>query len=84
MYEVLLEKSAGDDLKRLPRDAHERISARLRHLSDAPRPPGSRKITGSTSDWRQRVGDYRIIYEIDDTAQKVYVYRIKHRKEAYR
>jgi mRNA interferase RelE/StbE len=49
-----------------------------------PRPQGSRKITGSKNDWRIRVGDYRIIYEIDAHAEIIRVMRIRHRKDVYR
>lgn len=84
MYEIVLGKTAEDDLKRLPKDVYRRTAIKLRSLSDNPRPPGCRKIAGSANDWRQRIGDYRIIYEIDDAALKVLVYRIKHRRDVYR
>jgi len=65
-----------------------RIIPHLKALSENPKPPGCRKITGSKSDWRIRIGDYRIIYEIDvskKVSKKVVrVMRIRHRKEAYR
>jgi len=53
-------------------------------LADNPRPYGCRKLTGSDRDWRIRVGDYRIVYEIDDQVREVRVMRIRHRREAYR
>ena len=53
-------------------------------LSLNPKPPGCRKITGSKSDWRIRIGDYRIIYETDARKKAVKVMRIRHRKKAYR
>ena len=61
-----------------------RIISRIKTLAENPRPPGSRKIAGSTTDWRLRVGDYRIIYEIDDAEKAIRVFRIRHRREAYR
>ncbi len=84
MYEVLLERRAEKDLKRLTRDVFERVVSRLRSLSEDPKPSGSRKITGSKNDWRVRVGEYRIIYEIDDRKKAIRVMRIRHRKEVYR
>jgi len=54
----------------------------LKALSENPKPPGCRKITGSKSDWRIRIGDYRIIYEIEARKRVVKVMRIRHRKEA--
>ncbi|MCX6641553.1 MAG: type II toxin-antitoxin system RelE/ParE family toxin [bacterium] len=84
MYEVLVEHSAERDLKRLPKSVFARIIPHLSELRQNPRPPNCRKITGSEASWRVRVGDYRIIYEVDDELKKVMVMRIKHRREVYR
>lgn len=84
MYEVLLERRAERDLRRLAADVFTRVVRVLKALRDEPRPHGCRKIVGSTSDWRIRVGDYRIIYEIDDRAAVVRVMRVVHRRESYR
>lgn len=84
MYQVYLERAAERGLKELgPADFH-RVIARVRALAQNPRPPGCREIVGSESDWRIRVGDYRVIYEIDDRAQVVRVMLVRHRREAYR
>lgn len=53
-------------------------------LYDAPRPHNSKKLSGGGSRWRIRVGEYRILYEIDDSRNIVRIYRIAHRKEVYR
>ena len=53
-------------------------------LYDEPRPHNSKKLSGGGSRWRIRVGDYRILYEIDESQKVVKVYRIAHRKEVYR
>ncbi len=82
MYEVLLERRAERDLKKLSTDLFDRIITHLKALSENPKPPGCRKITGSKSDWRIRIGDYRIIYEIEARKKVVKVMRIRHRKEA--
>ena len=84
MYEVFLESSAGRDLRRLGAAEFRRITARIKVLAEDPRPSGCRKIVGSDRDWRIRVGDYRIIYEIDDAARAVRVMRVRHRRESYR
>jgi mRNA interferase RelE/StbE len=83
VHEVLLERAAERDLKALSRAVYDRIVSHLRTLSQNPRPAGCKKITGSRSDWRIRIGDYRVIYEIDDRAKVVKVMRIRHRREAY-
>ena len=84
MYEVLLESRAERDLKKLPAGVFNRIVPILKALSENPKPPGSRKITGSRNDRRIRSGEYRVIYEIDEKAKAVKVMRIRHRREAYR
>ena len=84
MYEVYLERAAEQDLKRLSTENFQRIISHIKALTDNPRPIGCRKISGSKSDWRTRVGDYRIIYDIDDKEGAVRVMRIRHRREAYR
>jgi mRNA interferase RelE/StbE len=84
VHEVLLERAAERDLKRLSLTVYDRIVPHLKALSQNPRPTGCKKIAGSRSDWRIRIGDYRVIYEIDDRAKVVKVMRIRHRREAYR
>jgi mRNA interferase RelE/StbE len=83
VFEVLLERSAEKDLRRLPNPIHDRIVRAINVLSKNPRPPGCRKLTGSKNDWR-RVGDYRVIYEIADVNRIVRINRVRHRKEVYR
>jgi mRNA interferase RelE/StbE len=84
VHEVLLSSQAQRDLRRLPAETFERVWMAIRALGTTPRPPGCRKIMGSRSDWRVRVGDYRVVYEIADAARIVRVMYIRHRREAYR
>ncbi len=84
MHEVQIERRAERDLKRLSAKEFDRIIPEIRGLATNPRRAGSRKIVGSKNDWRIRVGDYRVVYEIDDEAGLVRVMRVRHRSEAYR
>ncbi len=84
MYEVYLEAKAERELKNLPVNIFDSIIPHIKALSKIPRPSGCRKITGSKNDWRIRIGDYRVIYEINDRRKKVIVMRVRHRREAYR
>ncbi len=84
VYAVLLEATAERSLRRLDAVVFRRVAAALRILAENPRPPGCRKLTGSKQDWRIRVSDYRIVYEIDDKDREVRVMRIRHRREVYR
>jgi len=84
MYQILVEKRAQRDLKDLSADLFKQVIGHIQALSQNPRPAGCRKIVGSQSDWRIRVGTYRVIYEILDREKTVRIYRVKHRKDVYR
>ena len=82
-YRIVLPASAAKELHGLPSTVVARIMPRLEHLAASPRPPGCKKLKGGDREWRIRVGDYRIVYEIDDSAKTVDVTRIAHRREVY-
>ena len=84
MYEVYLERTAERDLKKLSADDFSRLISPIKALAENPRPAGCRKISGSRNDWRIRVGNFRVIYEIAPAERAVRVMRIRHRREAYR
>ncbi len=84
MHRVLLERGAEKDLTRLSFEIHDRVIAAIQALATNPRPPGCRKLAGSKHDWRVRVGDYRVVYEIADRFRVVRVNRVRHRREVYR
>jgi len=84
VYRILLERAAERDLTRLAAEVHDRIIAALRLLVTNPRPSGCRKLVGSRSHWRIRVGDYRVVYEIADEIRVVRVNRVRHRRQVYR
>lgn len=71
-------------LQRLPRPAFVGALNAVIALAQDPRPAGVKKLAGSGSDWRIRVGEYRILYEIHDSANTLTVLRVAHRREAYR
>ena len=83
-YAVSLEKSAARFLLRL-RDAKlkVRLDEAIESLANEPRPPGCRKLAGTSDRYRIRVGDYRIVYRIDDGKVTVLVLVIGHRREVY-
>jgi mRNA interferase RelE/StbE len=82
-YRVALTASTEKELHRLPTKMVARIMPRLERLASAPRPPGFKKLRGGDKEWRIRVGDYRIVYVIDDSAKTVDVTRIAHRRDVY-
>jgi mRNA interferase RelE/StbE len=82
-YAVYLKRSAEKELDRLPKEVHDRIVKRLISLRDNPRPLGTKKLYGQ-DEYRIRVGDYRILYAINEKEKKINVVSVAHRKEAYR
>ena len=82
-YRLALTSSAEKELNKLPNPLIARIAPRLENLAVNPRPPGCRKLRGGDKEWRIRVGDYRVVYTIDDTLLLVEVTRIRHRSEVY-
>jgi mRNA interferase RelE/StbE len=83
VYEVVLSTSARKELRDLADPLLSRIVNAMRALATDPRPSGCRKLIGSRDRWRVRVGDYRIVYAIDDSAKAVTVIRVRHRSAAY-
>ena len=84
-YTIRLEGRAERQLKALPDVVLRRVDAKLRALAVVPRPKGVKKLQGREGEgWRVRVGDYRILYTIDDGERLVSVYRIDLRARVYR
>jgi mRNA interferase RelE/StbE len=84
VFEVLIEKAAEKDLRRLASAVRQRAEDAILGLALNPRPAGAKKLSGSKADWRIRVGDYRVLYEIADTIRVVRVFRVRHRGDVYR
>lgn len=82
-YSVELKPSARKELERLPGRVIERIFPRLEALENEPRPAGCKKLKGGQDEWRIRVGDYRVVYTVDDVKLRVSVTRVRHRSEVY-
>ena len=82
-YRVALTSSAEKELRKLSSPLIARISERLENFTINPRPPGCKKLEGGDKEWRIRVGDYRVVYTIDDARLLVEVTRIRHRSAVY-
>lgn len=83
-YRIELTPAAGRDFERLPRAVAARLAPRIDALADDPRPAGVLPMTGMHGYYRLRVGDYRIIYKVEDERLLVLVIRVANRREAYR
>jgi mRNA interferase RelE/StbE len=82
-YLIVFARSARKELEALPNAIALRVLARIELLATEPRPRGCRKLSGSDDYWRIRVGDYRILYSIDDSELLIDVAAVRHRKDAY-
>lgn len=83
MYSVRILRRAMKDIADLPEGYARLVSQHIDRLEQNPRPRAAKKLRGRT-DYSLRVGAYRILYDVDDDARAVTVYRVKHRREAYR
>jgi mRNA interferase RelE/StbE len=83
-YRVELTPAAQRDLRSLDRPVLRRVDAKIRALAEDPRPHGAEKLAGEAEIYRIRVGDYRILYQIEDALVRVLVVRVRHRREVYR
>lgn len=83
-YALVFMPAAARQVRKLPRDAAERVKKATEDLRDDPRPAGVVKLAGTEDLWRIRVGDYRVIYQIADGVLVVTVVHVGHRREVYR
>jgi mRNA interferase RelE/StbE len=82
-YVVEVKRSARKELEDLPNEVLGRAVRKMESLRENPRPMGSKKLRGYRDLWRIRIGDWRILYIIDDGAKLVSVTRIAHWREVY-
>jgi mRNA interferase RelE/StbE len=82
-YSVTLKHSAQKDVRALDAAIRVRVIRALREMANEPRPAGCRKLIDSENRRRVRVGNYRIIYTVDDAARAVDVVAVLHRSKAY-
>ena len=83
-YTVEFRRSADKDFRRLGPVTQRRVLQATENLANNPRPAGCRKLQGSENAFRIRVGDYRVVYTVDDTVLIVAIERVRHRRDVYR
>ena len=83
MYRIIVERKAAKEIKSLPREILQEVILAIEELKLTPRPSGVKKLAGEDG-WRIRLRIYRILYTIDDKEKLVTIYRVKHRKDAYK
>lgn len=84
-YEIVFKRKARKGIVRLPENLYERVTRAIDVLATDPRPRGAVKMrgTGEREEWRVRVGDYRIVYRVDDEAREVTILAVGHRGSVY-
>jgi mRNA interferase RelE/StbE len=81
-YEVFILRRAQKQLAQFPTHDYERVRTSILALGSIPRPHGCLKLAGRPG-WRIRVGDYRVIYEIDDQQRRLTVLDVGNRRDVY-
>jgi mRNA interferase RelE/StbE len=85
MYKLVIGASAYKQLQKIQATMRIKIEKEIDKLESNPRPSGVKKLTGSKEDlYRIRIGNYRVVYAIDDTIEIVDIRQIGHRKDIYR
>jgi mRNA interferase RelE/StbE len=82
-YTVIVSRPAQKEIRSLEQAVRTRVLQALRALPVEPRPVGCRKLVGAQNRWRIRVGDYRVIYAINDTRHVVEIIAVRYRSKAY-
>lgn len=83
MYRLEVSHIAHRQVRKLPPSTQHRINRAIAGLGENPRPHGTRKLTAREG-YRIRVGDYRVLYKVDDEARIVTIYRVMSREDVYR
>lgn len=83
-YSIEFRPSAARELKKLEIGTQRRILAALSQLEGDPFPPGVKKLTHEDNIYRIRVGDFRVLYQVESGKLLILVLRVGHRREVYR
>lgn len=83
-YAITFARSARKELEALDERIINRLFPKIENLSVNPRPDGCRKLTGNKHLWRIRVGNFRIVYSINDDKNLVDIIAVRDRKDAYK
>ncbi len=82
-YEITYAQSALKSLRKLDQSVARRVLTAIDALARNPRPPGCLQLKGGSGEMRIRVGDYRIVYDVNDGEVVVLVLAVGHRREIY-
>ena len=83
-YSISFKRSVEKDLRHLPQDLISRVMEKIESLKSEPFPSQSIRVSGAERLYRLRVGDYRIIYEVDSKTREIIIHHVRDRSVAYR
>ncbi len=83
-YTIITPKAVQKQLDALPDEVYDRIAVKIQELAEDPRPDGVVKMKGFDNEYRIRIGNHRVRYEIHDKKSIVLLLQCKHRKDAYK
>jgi mRNA interferase RelE/StbE len=84
LYSIIFKPSVEKDLRRLQTKTADRILLQIEKLETDPFSRQSLRLSGTEQLYRLRVGDYRVIYEVDTLSRQVIIHYVRHRREVYR
>ncbi len=84
LYSIIFKPSVEKDLRRLQTKTTDRILLHIEKLETDPFPRQSLRLSGTEQLYRLRVGDYRVVYEVDTFSRQVIIHYVRHRREVYR
>ena len=82
-YQIIIERSASKEIEKINRADQILITQSILLLAENPRPNGCKKLKGRDA-WRIRIGDYRVIYEIQDDILVITIVKVGHRQDVYK
>ena len=83
LYQIEFSRQADRQFRNLPSQIQQRLKSKIDSLATTPRPHGSEKLSGTDRLYRIRVGDYRIVYAVEDDRLLILVVKVGHRREIY-
>jgi len=83
-YSIVFTRSARKEIESLDTSVVNRVFSKIENLEENPRPKGCRKIQSQENLWRIRIGEYRVIYAVDDKRRVIDIIAIRHRRDAYK
>jgi mRNA interferase RelE/StbE len=83
-YRLEIKRNAAKELSKVRPDVGMKLLKYIDALASNPRPRQSHKLKLSSSSYRLRIGEYRVLYQINDELKLVTIFKVGHRREVYK